>query len=426
MLSRTRIFVLLSLMGFYSSALAANSNFTNIQQLLNQGKADIAYERLVSMQAKHEGELEYDLLLAQAALLSKRANIALFVLERVLIFQPRHYQARLLIANAYARLGRPGLARNELSMIMAAKSAHPQLKQQAETLLAQVNAAQTTNHIRGYVEMGFGIDQNANSSTESLTFLGFNLSPESIATPSMSQSLKLGMSWQKKLKSKSALFTTLDWSSNLFPQAVFVNNEVINYQFGWQKSNRYSLSARGTRVSLTGKAGREGSHNDQYISGQWKLGKSRKSSLYLRIGEQHFLPAEEIRDVTQYQFGGQLSLAKWMKNTQLSTVLAQDVAVLPDSPYGREQIGVNLRTKLQFMNPVTVSMGVGVLYSDYRGLFFGLGRQERQFSLDVGLHTKRWTNWELGLDMSYTDTWSSIELYDYDRFTLGLKFKRNY
>lgn len=422
MLSRTRIFVLLSLMGLHLSAMAVSANFTNIQQLLNTGKAEVAYQRLLSLQSKYEGGLEYDLLMAQAALLTERANVALFVLERVLILRPRHYQARLLMANAYARLGRPELARAELSIIIAAKSIRPQLKQQAESMLEQLAAAQNKSRLLAYVALGFGYDGNANSSTASQTFLGFNLSPESRATPSTSETLNLGMSWQHQLESKSIFFTTLDWRSNLFPQARYINNELVSYQIGWQMPRRYVMTYKGSNVNVNGIYNNTGNH----LSGVWYVGKQRQSNIFLRIGEQHYHDSQSIKDVTQYQLGGKTSLSNWMKNTNLVTILAQDVATSPVSPYGRDLFGLNISKKFKVMNPFTVRIGAGVLYSQYRGLFFGLERQERQSSLNVGFHTMRWKYWELGLDLTYTDTLSSIALYDYERFTLSLNFKRNY
>lgn len=422
MVFRTQIFVLLLLLGVYTQTFAVGTHLTEIQQLLHQGESETAYARLLAMQITHEGELEYDLLLVQAALITDHANVALFVLERILIVHPRHYQARLLMASAYVRLGRPALARSELRIILAAKSAQPQLKQQAESMLAQLSAEKRKSRLDAYVAMGFGYDGNANASTDSQTFLGFDLSPESIATPSMSEMLNIGSSWQHQLASRSIVYATLDWRSSLFPQAVYANNELLRYQLGWQKPRYYAFVYQGSSVNTNATFNNSGNH----LFGMWHTGKRRESNVFLRIGEQHYLTSQNIKDVTQYMLGSQISLAEWIKDTRLVTILSQDVAVLPTSPYGRNMIGLNMQTKLKSMNPFTVNIGGGVLYSEYEGLFFGQGRQEQQFSLNVGLHTKRWTNWELALDLSYTDTRSTIVLYDYDRFTLGLNFKRNY
>jgi len=413
-------------MGFYSPLMAGTVDFSDIQKLLSKGEAEAAYVRLISMQAKYEGELEYDLLMAQAALLTERTNIAQFVLERVLIIQPKHHQARLLMASAYARLGRPVLARAELLVVLAAKTAKPKVKKQAESMLKQLSAAETTNRMAAYVAMGFGYDGNANAATSSQTFdvfgITYDLTPQSTATRSMSAMLNLGMSWQHQLESKSLVFATLDWRANIFPQASFVNNDVARYQFGWQKPRHYSLVYQGGNVNVDAAYNNASNH----LLGMWNIGKRGDSNIFLRVGELHYLASQNSKDVMQYQLGGTFSLEKWVKETNLATILAQDVAVLSTSPYGRDMIGLNMRTKLKTLNPFTVSIGAGVLYSEYRGLFFGLGRQERQSSLNVGLHTKRWTNWELSLDLAYTDTWSTVTLYDHERFTLGLKFKRNY
>lgn len=426
MVFRTYILVLLLLMGVFTQAKAVDTRLTEIQQLLGKGESETAYARLLVMQSEHEGELEYDLLLAQAALLTGRSNIALFVLERVLILRPGLYQAHLLMANAYAHLGRASLAKAELRIILAAKSVQPALRKQAESMMAQLSAVEPASRLDVYIAMGFGFDSNANTSTSSQTFLGFNLLPESIATPSMSEMLNMGLGWQQRRASNSIFYTKVDWRTNLFPQASFVNNQITRYSLGWQKPWRYAVEYQGTSVDVTGMVDRSGSHNDMHLYGVIYTGKKRQSNVNLRIGQQSYLPGESIKDVRQYILSGQWALSDWRKSTYLVTTISHDVAILPNSPYGRSTAGLDLRTIVKTMNPFTVSIGTGVLYSEYRGLFFGLGRQDLQSSLNMGFHTKRWTNWELGLDLAYTDTWSSIALYDYTRFTLGLTFKRNY
>ena len=419
MVSRLHIFVLFSLIFVSSTVWAASTEFADIKVLLGKGEAETAYQRLESIQAQYEGLAEYDLLLAQAAILTERANLALFILDRLVISQPNHYPARWLMANAYARLGHTDLARTELSSIVASGAVDPQLKQQAVSMLAALNAAGSRHQLQAFVAMGFGYDTNANASTTNQTFLGFDLSPESVATASMSEMLNLGMSWQYQFSAHSVLLTSLDWRNNIFPQASFVNNELAQYQVGWQNPQHYALMVQASQVSVDGVYSSGGNH----ILGLWYLG---DTNIFLRAGEQGNQIAQNVKDVSQYLVGGKVSLSHWLKNTSLTGLVAEDIAIQPDSPYGRSIYGLNLSTDLQILNPFTVRIRGGVLYSDYRGLFFGLGRQERQSNLSVGLHTKRWKHWDLDLDLAYADIWSTIALYDYERFTMGLTFKRNY
>jgi len=389
---------------------------------LARGEGEAAYKMLLTLESQLAGDPGYDLLLAQAALTSKQANLALFILERVVFSHPRLPQARLLMASAYIHLEAYSQAGEILEALLREPGLDGQTRDQAEQLLAGIRRHSRTFQMSGYIGFGMGNDSNANGATASTSFLGYDLSANSIATPSATLAARAGLNSVYALKDGQRLFAAVDWADNEFPGASFVNNDSLGVQLGWQNKERYLLAYQAQTVNLDGRLNNRGNH----LFGLLKTDTRMLWQPFLRLGEVRFDSASSIKDVTQAIIGTQFSLKDWIRGTRMSILLAEDSAIEAGSPYGRSYGGLQLQNQTSYWKRLTLTFKAGVLYSRYHGQFFGIDRDERQTNLGMDVRYRAARHWDFGLYADLTSSWSSIALYQYDRVVVGVNIKRNF
>jgi hypothetical protein len=407
------------------STTATASNTTVLQQareLLSHGEGQAAYELLLSQEGRLAGDPSYDVLLAQAALQSGQANIALFVLERVVFSHPELHQARLLMASAYIRLEAYPQAQELLEALLREEGVDAQTRRQAGQMLDGIRAHTRRTRISAYFGFGMGNDSNANAATASTTFLGYDLAANSIATPSATLAASLGAQAQYALVKRSMLFTGVDWAANQYPGATFVNNDVLGFQLGWQQNGKYVLAYQAQTVNVEGALNNRGNH----IYGLMKTDSRMAWRPFLRLGEVRYGAGLSIKDVTQAIIGTQFSLSDWIRGTRMSILVAEDMPIEAGSPYGRSYSGLQIHSESRYLNRVTVAFKAGVLYSQYHGLFFGERRDERQSNIGLDVHYRAARTWDCSLYAGLTNSWSTLALYQYDRLIVGLNIKRRF
>jgi len=405
-----------------SAAASTTSVLQESRERLARGEAAAAYRILLPLEAQLAGDPAYDLLLAQTALKSEQANIALFILERLVFSHPELLQARLLMASAYIRLEAYPQAAETLAALLREPGLDKQTRSQAEQLLEGLRERTRQYRVAAYVAFGMGNDSNANAATASTRFLGYDLAANSIATPSASMVARLGMNSVYALKGNQQLFAAVDWADNEYPGASFVNNDSLAYQLGWQKNQRYVLAYQAQTVNLDGALNNRANH----LFGLLKTDTAMQWQPFLRIGEVKFETASSIKDVTQAIIGTQFSLTDWIRGTRMSILLAEDSAIQAGSPYGRSYGGLQIQNQTHYLNRLTLTFKAGALYSRYHGQFFGIDRDERQSTLgmDVGYRAAR--RWDFSLYADLTNSWSTVALYQYERMIVGLNIKRSF
>ena len=119
---RTLLIILISL-GISSNLLASEVTdreqvFEEAKGLLRDGKAQSAYELLLSHESAWSGGDAYDYLLGIAALDSKNPGEAIFSLQRLVVRKPAFSGARLELARAYYDVGDIELARLEFDRLL--------------------------------------------------------------------------------------------------------------------------------------------------------------------------------------------------------------------------------------------------------------------------------------------------------------------
>jgi hypothetical protein len=405
------------------SAIASNASvLQQARERLAGGEGEAAYALLAPLEDRLAGDPGYDLLLAQAALGSGRANIALFVLERVVIAHPGLPQARLLMASAYIHLQAYSQAVEILEALLQAPGLDTQSRRQAEQMLTGIRDHTRHSRLAAYFGFGIGQDSNANAATANTTFLGYNLAANSIATPSATVSWRLGARSVYRLPARDRIFAAVDWAENAYPNANFVNNDSLGFQLVWQGGERYALGYQNQTVNLDGALNNRGNH----LFGLIKTDTSMQWQPFIRLGEVRYDKPSSLKDVRQAIIGTQFSLSDWIGGTRMSILLAEDSALEAGSPYSRRIAGWQILKESRYLERVRVSYKAGALYSRYEGQFFGNDREERQSTLGVDIHYRAAQHWDFSLSAGLTDARSTIALYEYDRVIMGLNVKRNF
>jgi len=419
------VFLGLSLLLSASVASGAAETSSVLQaagERLAVGEGLAAYQMLLPLESQLAGDPAYDLLLAQAALKSNQANLALFILERLVFSHPELPQARLLMASAYVRLEAYTQAGQVLNALLKEPGLDHQTRDQAEQLQEAIRQRTRRYQIRTYIGFGMGNDSNANAATASTSFLGYDLAANSVATPSATLAARAGLNSIYALAAGQRLFAAVDWADNEYPGATFVNNDSLGVQLGWQKNERYVLAYQAQTVNLDGRLNNRGNH----LFGLLKTDTEMQWQPFVRLGEVRFDSASSIKDVTQAIIGTQFSLADWIRGTRMSILLAEDSAIEAGSPYGRSYGGLQFQNQSSYWKRLTLTFKAGVLYSRYHGQFFAIDRDERQTNLGMDVRYRAARHWDMSLYADLTNSRSTVALYEYDRLIVGLNIKRNF
>jgi tetratricopeptide (TPR) repeat protein len=147
-----------------TSALAADgSELISLRQQVTNGNTQAAWQQAQKMQVQWETDAEFDYLYGVLALENGKYNEAQFALERVTVAEPGNARARLALAKAYYKLGDKHSATRQFE---AVKATNPPdyIMRDVNHYLAEMGEGRGGN-LNGFVEGGFGHDNNINAAT---------------------------------------------------------------------------------------------------------------------------------------------------------------------------------------------------------------------------------------------------------------------
>ncbi len=150
--------VLIALLAFQGAVLAATADLSRARQLVEQGRYQDAYELLQPFESEAKSDVEFNLLLGEAALRTQRAEQAKALFERSLAARPGSVEAHLGLGRAYLALGDYGRAKIEFETVLRFDDLPPSLQQQAEIYAeaALAYAAGRRALTAGYAIVGYG------------------------------------------------------------------------------------------------------------------------------------------------------------------------------------------------------------------------------------------------------------------------------
>lgn len=166
---RTTVFGI-ALLALLLPAPAAAGELDEARELVKQGRAAEAFQRLEPLEAARAGELDFDYMLGVAALDAGRFDRAVIAFERVLAESPTFKSARFDLGRAYFALGADDLARQEFErLLQAGPNAEGERAIRGYLDAIERRRRGPERQVRGYVEAGLGYDNNLSSTTPDFT-----------------------------------------------------------------------------------------------------------------------------------------------------------------------------------------------------------------------------------------------------------------
>jgi tetratricopeptide (TPR) repeat protein len=147
----------MTLLASVTAALAAGPEVPDLQharELIGEERFQEAYDLLLPFEAGSQRDVEFDLLLAEAALRTERAEQAKALFERVLANEPGSVAAHLGLGRAYLALGEYARAKIEFETVLRFDDLPADLQQQTQLY---ASAAQNYAEGRRLLAAGYGI-----------------------------------------------------------------------------------------------------------------------------------------------------------------------------------------------------------------------------------------------------------------------------
>ena len=403
----------------------ARDLYQRAESLLASGHTRGAYEMLRSYARDLAGNPYFDYLLGVAALDSGRLSEAIMSLQRAAAAAPDFSGARMELARAHFESQEYGAAR-DMFVALLAEEPPAEIRDLIDSYIKAIDTRQKSppHRFSPYGEFFTGFDSNANGSTDDQQFLGFTLSPENQAIDSTFFEAAAGFDWNLPRSTNFSWFIGARASYRQNPDAEFVDAGMIS---GIASANWRSGAFFGKAAINAYGASRDGDSNENYGGAEVLLGRNIGDrwdlQLSVRSGGLRYDESIEVLDVnrTLYSVGTSYRFAPQGRVT-FELIGGSDDEQQAGSPYGNSKKGGRVAIHAAVSESSRLLASAGSLTSDYDGLFFGSGREDRQDSLLLQLEFLNVGVGGLTLAprVRYIDNDSDIALYKYDRTEVGL------
>lgn len=414
-------------------AMASDEGLRKAQQLLNLGQSAEALEILSPMEPQLAGDSRFDYLFGLALLETGQIGKAIFALQRTVDNDPSFAAARLDLAHAFFVDENFVEARSHL-LILRDQNPPPAARREIRNLLARIDsrAQPGKNRYEAYTQVGAGFDSNANAATDTGSFLGFVLDPESQETDSPYQAYSLGGEIRRPFRRGLIWSTRADLGQRNYPDASFVNTTLGSIRSRIRKvgdTTQYSGGLMGYRLNT------DGDLNSQGISleGDYERKLNRKTYLGLlgKLTMIRYSDNQDVRDVDRFLIGSTVSRvfgASGLGNTGATLLLGRDNARLSNSKYSRYIAGLQVYVAWNFNSNVRFHTMAGVSRSEYDDVFFpqqiNRDRRDTLSQITLRMTWKIDRSWLLIYSYSHQKNNSNVEIFGFDRDVAGLSLRR--
>ena len=414
-------------------AMASDDGLRKAQQLLNLGQPAQALAILSPMEPQLAGDSRFDYLFGLALLETGHTGKAIFALQRTVDDDPSFAAARLDLARAYFVEENMVEARSHLLIL---RDQNPPRAAQREilNLLARIDsrARPGKNRYQAYAEFATGFDSNANGATDTSSFLGFVLDPESRATDSPYASYSIGGEIQRPFENGLIWNTRADLGQRNYPDASFVNTTLGSIRSRIRSlgdSTLYSGGLMAYRLNTGGKLNSQGIGLEGDY--QRKLNRTTYFSVLGKLTMIRYADNQDIRDVDQFLVGSTISRvfgAAGLGNAGATLLLGRDNARLSNSKYSRYITGLQVYVGWNFNSKARFRTMVGISRSQYDDVFFpqqvNQDRRDTLSQITLRLTWKIDRHWLLNYSFSHQKNNSNVEIFGFDRNVAGVSLRR--
>jgi Tfp pilus assembly protein PilF len=437
---KQRWLLILLLIGKMATAHAATP-YDNVSELNTAGRYKEAYELAKTLRSEHEGEPEFDLLFATAALESGHTSEGVLALERVVSLQPDNFRARLALARGYYLVGDDVRARREFERVLASRPSE-QLATTIQSYLAAIRQreARYETSARGYLQLGLGRDSNINSAPEdglADALLPIQLSPDATRINDSFYELSLGGVIDHPLTRRTALFATLDGVMRNHMHEERFDSGLVTGQGGvkWLR-DRYMV--KGSLVAQQFIIDDNVSRNLYGLSAEMLYTINARQSAGIS-GNYVVLknPENELRDSAQYIAG--LSFIQRWSGAGQPQVMASAFGGAERSDQDddgarsvadRSILGVRLAGSYKMSDRWGLQLLTLWQQSEYTAPYLGLAfmpeRSEDYKSAEFSLNWLIDPRWKVATSYAYSSNNSNVDMFNYSRNVARLNLRRDF
>ncbi|MCH6572481.1 MAG: tetratricopeptide repeat protein [Proteobacteria bacterium] len=414
-------------------AMASDDGLRKAQQMLNLGQPAQALAILSPMEPQLAGDSRFDYLFGLALLETGHTGKAIFALQRTVDDDPSFAAARLDLARAFFVEENMVEARSHL-LILRDQNPPTAAQREIRNLLARIDsrARPGKNRYQAYTEFATGFDSNANGATDTSSFLGFVLDPESRETDSPYAAYSIGGEIQRPFENGLIWNTRADLGQRNYPDASFVNTTLGSIRSRIRRlgdTTLYSGGLMAYRLNTDGKLNSQGIG----LEGDYQRKLNRKTyfSLLGKLTMIRYADNQDIRDVDQFLVGSTISRvfgAAGLGNAGATLLLGRDNARLSNSKYSRYITGLQVYVGWNFNSKTRIRTMVGISRSQYDDVFFpqqvNQDRRDTLSQITLRLTWKIDRHWLLNYSFSHQKNNSNVEIFGFDRNVAGVSLRR--
>jgi hypothetical protein len=282
------------------------------------------------------------------------------------------------------------------------------------------------------LEVGVGADNNVNGATSASSFLGFDLTENSRQNSSMFFNLAGDSRYTRSLSPRSEFGADarLGYRHNASAPSLDTTQLNLSTHYKHHEGPReFVIGASLLSAAVDADYSRSNFTIHSSLSNEFSNGVSWIGDV--RAGVLRFDDALRVRDVDHGSIASGLSFqGDGNRQAQLRglVVLGKESTVHSGSPYSRVLRGVRVNTSA-LGNPWTrISLSGGILESAFARPFFGQARDDKQTDVTLAF---AWQNvpaarWGMQNWWRWVDNQSSVALFDYDGFQVGMSLSRQF
>jgi len=406
--------------------------------LVDQGKAQQAFDRLAAVEPARAGDPDFDTVLGIAANETGQFTRAVFALERALTVQPGNSRARAELGRALFSLGDNQAARQVLQETKR-DAIPPEAARKIDEFLQAIdrNEEAARSSVRGYVEGSIGRDSNINSgpsngnvAVPALGGLVLRLVPSGVRLEDSFYSVGAGVSGRFVIDPRLSLIASAsgnyrfnndynDFDTHQFDISAGASYKVDKDEFtAVAQAGSFSVDNRGVR-DQRGVVG-EWTHRPD-VASQW--------TTYLQLSTLRY-PGQSLRDAERYVLGA--SYARALRGGLLAfggVYAGTENERAPNVPHlGHRLAGLRAGLQQSVNADVDVFANTGYEERRYGGSdpLFLVTRRDRQTSLNLGLVWVPVVNWRITPQLSLLKTDSNIAISDFSKRVLSVTVRRDF
>lgn len=425
-----------ALVGLLSLSVNTSADVSQIQVLLDEGKAEQAYALASQMLDQSEGELAFDLAYGAAAIDSGHISEGVFALERVLLVEPENHLAKLELARGYFFLKQYELSE---SLFAEVQTQNPPSLVQARinTYLERIKQQQmaAATRFNSFVELWSGYDSNINSGPDTQTNV-VTLTADALGKGDQYNQVRGGITVDHDYSSVGSLF----FSGSADMRFYHTEDEQDYKNFTFSGGHRWNLDKQQYQFGVTIQNYDLGYEDYRTLLGLnlgWNKQLSERSVLRtslslndLTYDQTSYKDASQFTLSANYLYAGKSDWNPiWFAGLFVGDEDPDTAGVLANAEVDRKFYGANVGVQLSPTSTLLVTPSLVYQASDYQGedWIYRVKRKDDYASLNMNTEWRLQKNWTVLMNYNYALAESNIELYEYDRqqVMLGLRYNFN-